>query len=422
MNCKEESDSTRETEPQVLKRKLESKNEALLILSRDLQQCREERDQFKLMAEQIQERYQALKKQLVGVAPQLNFNYNNMEHQSLARLLCEMKEVNKALQLEADDLKQKLSDSQGDIKLLREQLGRHRVGTADEGLNTRHFPAYERQQLVKELEILGDKQKLLERDLQQLLDEKEECVNERDIFKNKYIRLNNELNYILKGDEKRIVDIDALVMDNKYLREKLNQMEEEKSMTQAALSKYRSMLERKKCKTARLGDPSRTAGMVLSKRQVTELLEDTNRKNNSPQLVHDLQALTSALLDTLNDKNLALQHQRKSNKILGERMTELEKKLRTLEVSGLWNVEQDQLNRMAEECEEIRTLIPIQTCDTPSEGSPVHSPEKESEADDAQKDLDANTETNDAVEGAADKIFDNQREENFSLTQPLDNF
>lgn len=71
---------------------------------------------------------------------------------------------------------------------------------------------------------------------------------------------------------------------------------------------------------------------------------------------------------------MALQHQRKSNKILGERMTELEKKLRTLEVSGLWNVEQDQLNKMAEECEEIRTLIPTQSCSTPVDDSPVQSP------------------------------------------------
>lgn len=54
-------------------------------------------------------------------------------------------------------------------------------------------------------------------------------------------------------------------------------------------------------------------------------------------------------------------------------MTELEKKLRTLEVSGLWNVEQDQLNKMAEECEEIRTLIPLQSCNTPVDDSPVHT-------------------------------------------------
>ena len=51
----------------VCQRKLESKAEALLILTRDLGQCRQERDQFKLMAEQVQHRYQALKRQLAGV-------------------------------------------------------------------------------------------------------------------------------------------------------------------------------------------------------------------------------------------------------------------------------------------------------------------------------------------------------------------
>ncbi len=52
---------------QICKRKLDSKCEALLILTQDLDQCRGERDQFKLMAEQVQERYQALKRQLAGV-------------------------------------------------------------------------------------------------------------------------------------------------------------------------------------------------------------------------------------------------------------------------------------------------------------------------------------------------------------------
>ena len=55
----------------------------------------------------------------------------------------------------------------------------------------------------------------LERDLQQVLDEKEELVTERDVYKNKQDRLNTELNYVLKGDERRIVDVDALIMENK---------------------------------------------------------------------------------------------------------------------------------------------------------------------------------------------------------------
>lgn len=46
----------------ALHRKLQSKAEALLILSKELDQCRTERDQFKLMAEQLQDRYSVLKK------------------------------------------------------------------------------------------------------------------------------------------------------------------------------------------------------------------------------------------------------------------------------------------------------------------------------------------------------------------------
>ena len=37
--------------------------------------------------------------------------------QSLAQLLCEMREANKTLQFENDDWKQKMKDAQGDIKV-----------------------------------------------------------------------------------------------------------------------------------------------------------------------------------------------------------------------------------------------------------------------------------------------------------------
>lgn len=37
-------------------------------------------------------------------------------------------------------------------QLLREQIARQRVGTTDEGMNIRHFPAYEREDLVRQLE------------------------------------------------------------------------------------------------------------------------------------------------------------------------------------------------------------------------------------------------------------------------------
>lgn len=53
-------------------------------------------------------------------------------------------------------------------------------------------------------------------DLQAVLDEKEELVTERDAYKCKVHRLNHELNALLKGDSKKLVDVDSLVMENRY--------------------------------------------------------------------------------------------------------------------------------------------------------------------------------------------------------------
>ncbi|XP_069112073.1 coiled-coil domain-containing protein 149-like [Argopecten irradians] len=356
---------TLRTEYQICKRKLDSKCEALLILSKELAQCVSERDQFKLMAEQLQERYQAIKKQMMGKMPPTDPNDNNryphVKHQDLGFVLIETREQNKSLQFEVEDLRQKLHDAQGDIKLLREQIARQRVGTTDEGMNTRHFPAHERENLVQQLEASRDEFTQLERDLQQVIDEKEELVNERDVYKNKYERLNTELNYILKGDEKRVVDLDALIMENRYLQDRLKQMEEEKSMAMATASKYKSLLERKKTRTGMLKlSQSRGGGLVISQKQVSQVLGDNMGAPPTAQAMADLQALAGALLDTVNDKNMALSHQRKTNKILGNRVSELEKKIKTLEVAGLWNVPANMpsLERLKAECEEVKTLVP----------------------------------------------------------------
>ena len=47
----------------MLKKKLQLKTEAVMVLSQELDQCRTQRDQYKLMAEQIQERLVHLRKQ-----------------------------------------------------------------------------------------------------------------------------------------------------------------------------------------------------------------------------------------------------------------------------------------------------------------------------------------------------------------------
>ncbi|XP_060558667.1 coiled-coil domain-containing protein 149-B-like [Ruditapes philippinarum] len=370
------------------RRKLDSKCEALLILSKELDQCRSERDQFKLMAEQLRERCQTLKTSLSGKPKQstsdtgIYKNYTDTQSQNLARLLYESKEYSKSLQFEVDDLKQKLHDANGDIKLLREQIARSRVGTTDEGLSTRHFPAHEREELVQKLESSNEQYLQLERDLQTVLDEKEELVTERDVYKTKYERLNQELNYILKGHEDRVVDIDALIMDNRYLKDRLKQMEDEKRMTMAAVSKYKRILEKKKSKSSMKFGQNRGGGMVITEKQIQEVLQSQQSVLGTPQAISDWQALAASLLESVNDKKLALYHQRKTNKILGNRVAELEKKIKTLECAGLWSIPgniSSSLEKLKNDCVDIEMLTPRKQSDTDSERLSPSEGERESE-------------------------------------------
>ncbi len=55
--------------------------------------------------------------------------------QNLAHLLCEMRDVNKGLQFEVDDHKQKLHDAQGDIKVRK-----HNQRTNQGWANTNNAP------------------------------------------------------------------------------------------------------------------------------------------------------------------------------------------------------------------------------------------------------------------------------------------
>lgn len=46
----------------MLRRKLQSKTEAVLILSKDLNKCRNERDQFKLLVDELQHKLASIKR------------------------------------------------------------------------------------------------------------------------------------------------------------------------------------------------------------------------------------------------------------------------------------------------------------------------------------------------------------------------
>ncbi|GLH03201.1 Uncharacterized protein GBIM_09100 [Gryllus bimaculatus] len=316
----------------ALRRKLQSKAEALLILSKELDQCRTERDQFKLMAEQLQDRYTSLKKKSFDLGLSRSYLYSSGTDcydtgSTIMEILNETKEKNKAMKIEIEDLRQKLRDAQGDVKVLRLRVSQQKnCGMSGENQN---FPSHQKEELVQQLEIMNVKCTQMEADLQSVLDEKEELVTERDAYKCKVHRLNHELNTLMKGDGKNIVDVDALVMENRYLQDRLHQAEEEKELVNQALSKYKSMLEKKRSKgTVKLG-ANNSSGMVMTHRQVQQLLEHGTSAQlpNTAATLADMKSLCLALLEALSDKSLALSHQKKANRILARRVSELEQRL-----------------------------------------------------------------------------------------------
>ncbi|XP_063777931.1 coiled-coil domain-containing protein 149 isoform X2 [Pseudophryne corroboree] len=323
----------------VCKKKLESKKEALLILSAELDKCQQERDQYKLMANQLRERHQSLKKnyrELIDGDPSIP--PEKRKQANLAQMLVDTRERSKKLELEVKELQQRLGEVQGDNKLLRMTIAKQRVG--DEEVGARHFAPHEREDLVLQLEKAREQIESLEHDLKASLDELDDVKQERLFYQDKTERLNQELNHVLGGDEKRIIDIDALCMENRYLQERLKQLQEEVNLQKSNIVKYKNALEkRKNSKTNSKSNSSALTG-VLSAKQVQELLSEDHGCSlpATPQSISDLKSLATALLETIHEKNMVIQHQRQTNKILGTRVAELEKKLRTLEVSGLWSL------------------------------------------------------------------------------------
>lgn len=90
-------------------------------------------------------------------------------------------------------------------------------------------------------------------DYRATLDEKEELVSDRDYYKNKVQRLNQQIGYILStrtksqsieevDPPKPIVDIDALITENKYLNERITQLQVEKEIIKRTLNKYKVLI------------------------------------------------------------------------------------------------------------------------------------------------------------------------------------
>ncbi|KAI4833368.1 hypothetical protein KUCAC02_016276 [Chaenocephalus aceratus] len=158
-------------------------------------------------------------------------------------------------------------------------ITKQRLG--DEEVGTRHFPAHEREDLVRQLERAGEQNEVLEHSVKSLTDELQDVRAERDVFQQKAHRLNAEINHIL----------------------------EENPLAQIKLVKYKSALDcRKTSKICGKPNSSALTGVLSAKQENGCSLPVT------PQSISDLKSLATALLETIHEKNMVIQHQRQINK------------------------------------------------------------------------------------------------------------
>ncbi|XP_078037963.1 coiled-coil domain-containing protein 149-like [Augochlora pura] len=293
---------------EMLEKRLQMKSEEVESLNSELRECKLQGDQFKSMAEQTQERFVQLRRQLNSIQDS-NGCYSPEKHFKTLDLLTEAREQNKCLRWQVLTLRQKLGEKGADVK----------------PQDTQSAPAvHQREEMIEQLERLNVKCTQLQTDLQIVLDEKHELEMERDAFKCKAHRLNHELSKALNASKP--VDVDALINENRYLQERLQQLIEENELTKQSLSKYKSMLDSKRIKgSVKLG-ANTTAGTIMTHKQVEQLLHHDAHvpAQKSAAAMADLRCLCVALLEALNDKTLALAHQKKANKILALRICELD--------------------------------------------------------------------------------------------------
>ena len=175
-----------------------------------------------------------------------------------------------------------------------------------------------------------------------MLDEKEDLVQERDSYKCKVHRLNHAMGALLKCDGHKLLDLDAILSENRFLRDSLDQVREEKVLANEMGRKYKIALEKSTQRKQRLpssnnliGGDTHSANSSPTKRKNPANICDDIRalmgrtsfpspKDLDVTQPDQLQELSLALLETLNDRMMQFTQQKKANKQLMNRLEEIE--------------------------------------------------------------------------------------------------
>ncbi|CAF3785815.1 unnamed protein product [Rotaria sp. Silwood1] len=337
MSVKQQQFESLNSEIQILQKKLDSKTKAFAILINELETLKHERDQFKSLVDSLQEKCVQLKKQLTNKIDPLSTIHHSQivyEHPNdptihlLKTALKNVQDEKETLQTKIDELTRELNDVKGDLSIFRQKRHRTRINSTQKDHDDKELNNHNEEQtiLLKRLEQSNERINQLDNDLKIIVCQKEELEIERDSFKTKYSKLNQELNKILNGNEKHIVDIELVLSENRYLKEKINELIQEKNLLAANTAKYKDLLQTHRSAYNRLGKVQ-SSGNILTNKQVRSLINQSYLVPNTADTEQDLRSIAEALYENIKDKNITIIHQRKTNKILANRVAELEKLL-----------------------------------------------------------------------------------------------
>jgi hypothetical protein len=111
------------------------------------------------------------------------------------------------------------------------------------------------------------------------------------------------------NEDHRIVDIDSLFMENRFLKERIKSFEEEKKLISMRLSKYKEILEKKRFDSTKgilstkdsLSSTPLPAGNVISTRQIEQFIS-TDALNNMEVSATNLAQLRNLVLALFDGK------------------------------------------------------------------------------------------------------------------------
>lgn len=172
--------------------------------------------------------------------------------------------------------------------------------------------------------VIQEKISEYERQIQQLEDEKEEVISERDYYSGKCDSLLKCLNEERSAQKPSHSTIQSLVEENHKLKMELVEAQAERDHAFSRIERYKKAIERQRA-------------IEMAANQGLEGGDKKQDLRQTMKRVKELEGLANSLSGSVKEKSLALTHQKKANKMLGKRIAELEHRLKVLEISGLWS-------------------------------------------------------------------------------------